>query len=82
MIEFPILELYLAARLVYLPGLITAQSAKQEGRARKSGRKIQTDRPVIYSHLLRSFLIDSARLHQRSNPVVAFILQLNHSCWS
>lgn len=37
MIEFPILELYLAARLVYLPGLITARSAKQKGRARRTG---------------------------------------------
>lgn len=37
MIEFPILELYLAARLVYLLGLITARSAKQEGRVRRTG---------------------------------------------
>lgn len=33
MIEFPILELYLAARLVYLLGLITART-----RGRKGGR--------------------------------------------
>lgn len=76
MIEFHILELYLAARLVYLLGLITARSARQEGREGEdngSGRKIRTDRPVVYSHLLRSSLIDLVHLHQWSDPVVAFL---------
>lgn len=54
MIEFPILELYLAARLVYLPGLITAWSARQGGRARRTGvggRYRRTD----LSYILISF---------------------------
>lgn len=80
-IEFPVLELYLAARRVYLPGLITARSARRGGRARRtgSGRKIQTDSPVIYSHLI---LIDLAQLRQWTDPVAALLyFSLNLRCW-
>lgn len=61
------IELYLAARLVYLLGLITAPGA---GRGAKEvggwgGSKIQTDRQVIYFHLPQSFHIDLASLHQQ-----------------
>lgn len=43
---------------------------------KESGREIQTDRPLIYSHLLQSFLIDLACLHQQSDPGTAFFLYL------
>lgn len=46
--------------------------AESEGIEKESGRKIQTDRPVIYSHLLQSFLIDLACLHQQPDPGMAF----------
>lgn len=71
MIEFPILELYLAARLVYLPGLITARSAKQEGRARRTGvggRYRRTDLSYIlissglFSLIWRVFINGRTRL--------------------
>lgn len=66
MIESPILELYLAARLVYLLGLITAPGKGRECEG-VGGSEIQTDRQVIYSHLLQSFHIDLAPLHQQPN---------------
>lgn len=37
------------------PDNCTEREAGREGEENRSGRKIQTDRPVIYSHLLRSF---------------------------
>lgn len=51
----------------------TGLSTKQKARG---GRQREGGRPLIYSHLLQSFLIDLACLHQQSDPGVAFSLYL------
>lgn len=62
------------------PDNCTEREAGREGEENRSGRKIQTDRPVIYSHLIR---IDLAQLHQWTHPVAAFLyFSLNLGCWS
>lgn len=48
------------------------------GKESESGREIQIDRRLIYSHLLQSFLIDLACLHQQSDPGMAFF-SLSHA---
>lgn len=58
-------------------GLSMKQKAR--GREKESGREIQTDRPLIYSHLLQSFLIDLACLHQQPDPGNGFFFFISRS---
>lgn len=55
---------------------------RTRGGRQESGREILGDRPLIYSHLLQSFLIDLACLHQQLEPGMAlfflFFFSLSH----